>query len=89
MHAYPCLSQPSYLFPWLLSVSMLGVLGSTGACGLISAVEIPLIIKIDIDTSLRAIGTRAHAMHSLAFFSSYSIIVSTVGWVLCLHVSQS
>lgn len=30
-------------------------------------------------TSLRAIGKRAHAMHSLTYFSSYSILVSVLG----------
>ncbi|KIJ53393.1 hypothetical protein M422DRAFT_25758 [Sphaerobolus stellatus SS14] len=35
--------------------------------------------------TLRAIGTRAHAMHSLTFFSSYSVIVSTIG-MLALRI---
>ncbi|KAF8531777.1 hypothetical protein JB92DRAFT_2848873 [Gautieria morchelliformis] len=32
--------------------------------------------------SLRAIGTRAHAMHSMTFFSAYSVIVSTAGMLI-------
>lgn len=29
--------------------------------------------------AIRAIGTRAHAMHSMAYFSLWSVIVSTIG----------
>ena len=47
-----------------------------------------VLIRFRLDTSIRAIGTRAHAMHSLAFFSFYSIIVSTVGWVHCLFTPE-
>jgi len=33
-------------------------------------------------TSLRAIGKRAHTLHSLTYFSSYSILVSILGMVI-------
>ena len=39
-----------------------------------------------LDISLRAIGTRAHTMHSLTFFSSYSVIVSALGWTQCFPI---
>ncbi|KAJ3964649.1 hypothetical protein EV361DRAFT_941717 [Lentinula raphanica] len=45
-----------------VGVSLLGVLGSTGAY-----------------TSIRAIGKRAHALHSMVAFSGYSVIVSAIG----------
>ncbi|GJJ14181.1 hypothetical protein Clacol_008442 [Clathrus columnatus] len=53
----------------IFRVSMIGVIGATG-------------IMNDIDVSLRAIGERAHVMHSLTFFSSYSVIVSAIGMAL-------
>jgi len=43
-----------------VGVSLLGVMGATGAY-----------------TSMRAIGKKAHTLHSLNFFSMYSVIVST------------
>ncbi|TDL20467.1 hypothetical protein BD410DRAFT_899584 [Rickenella mellea] len=48
-----------------VGVSLLGVLGATGAV-----------------TTLRAIGTRAHTLHSLTYFSSYSILVSVLGMLV-------
>ncbi|KAJ4468744.1 integral membrane protein DUF6 [Lentinula aciculospora] len=45
-----------------VGISLLGVLGSTGAY-----------------TSIRAIGKRAHALHSMVAFSGYSVIVSAIG----------
>ncbi|KIK70105.1 hypothetical protein GYMLUDRAFT_236534 [Collybiopsis luxurians FD-317 M1] len=44
-----------------VGVSLLGVLGSTGAY-----------------TTIRAIGKRAHALHSMVAFSGYSVIVSAI-----------
>ncbi|KAK7460645.1 hypothetical protein VKT23_009362 [Stygiomarasmius scandens] len=48
-----------------VGVSLLGVLGSTGAY-----------------TAIRAIGKRAHALHSMASFSLQSVIASTLGMVV-------
>ncbi|KAG8774502.1 hypothetical protein FS842_004519 [Serendipita sp. 407] len=48
-----------------VGVSLLGVLGGTGAF-----------------ISIRAIGKRAHALHSVSFFSLYSCIVSVMGMIL-------
>ncbi|KAF5338804.1 hypothetical protein D9758_012094 [Tetrapyrgos nigripes] len=47
-----------------VGVSLLGVLGATGAY-----------------TTLRAIGKRAHPLHSMAAFSLQSIVVSTLGMI--------
>ena len=35
----------------------------------------------DIDTTIRAIGTRAHVLHSLTAFSSLCVVTSTIGCV--------
>jgi hypothetical protein len=36
------------------------------------------------DTTIRAIGRRAHPLHSLAFFSSQSVVVASIG---CVHLT--
>ncbi|THU85016.1 drug/metabolite transporter superfamily [Dendrothele bispora CBS 962.96] len=48
-----------------VGVSLVGVLGSTGAY-----------------TAIRAIGKRAHALHSMASFSLQSVIVSVIGMII-------
>ncbi|KAI0030026.1 drug/metabolite transporter superfamily, partial [Vararia minispora EC-137] len=48
-----------------VGVSLIGVLGATGAY-----------------TTIRAIGKRAHPLHSLAFFSSQSVVVATIGMLV-------
>ncbi|EJD38138.1 DUF6-domain-containing protein [Auricularia subglabra TFB-10046 SS5] len=48
-----------------VGVSLLGVLGATGAY-----------------TTLRTIGKRAHALHSMNFFAFYSTMVSTLGMII-------
>src|SRR6266702_1980625 len=35
------------------------------------------------DTLIRAIGKRAHAIHCVTFFSSQSVLVSTIGYSPC------
>ncbi|KAF9071884.1 hypothetical protein BDP27DRAFT_462995 [Rhodocollybia butyracea] len=47
-----------------VGVSLLGVMGATGAY-----------------TTIRAIGTRAHALHSMAAYSSISVVVSAIGLI--------
>ncbi|KAJ3891143.1 integral membrane protein DUF6 [Lentinula edodes] len=59
-HASPSATPTQRLIA--VGVSLLGVLGSTGAY-----------------TSIRAIGKRAHALHSMVAFSGYSVIVSAIG----------
>ncbi|KAJ3900610.1 integral membrane protein DUF6 [Lentinula edodes] len=65
LHATQTIASPSATPTQRLiavGVSLLGVLGSTGAY-----------------TSIRAIGKRAHALHSMVAFSGYSVIVSAIG----------
>lgn len=75
----------SIQFSWpTYRVALIGVLGATGACE-------PSFIQSNffrpmwfiIDTSLRAIGKRAHPLHSLVMFSFYSVVVASIGWGLC------
>ncbi|KAF9478764.1 DUF6-domain-containing protein [Pholiota conissans] len=49
-----------------VGVALVGVLGATGAC----------------DTSIRAIGKRAHPLHSLTFFSTLCVVVSVTGMIV-------
>ena len=41
------------------------------------------------DTTLRAIGKRAHTLHSLVFFSSSCVLGSTVGYASGLDTLTS
>lgn len=65
-----------------LSVSLIGVLGATLACGFSGAnVEEIYLIDLYTDISIRAIGNRAHALHIMVYFSMQSVVVSTIGYV--------
>ena len=63
------------------SVALIGVLGATGACTCspFDARISPFIAShYFADTTIRAIGKRAHPLHNLVSFSSQCVIVSTV-----------
>ncbi|KAG6828957.1 hypothetical protein H0H92_006184 [Tricholoma furcatifolium] len=61
--------------------AMLGVLGATGACKHLSAMRLrPLIFGLD--TSIAAMGKRAHPMHAMLAFSSQSTIVAGIGMAI-------
>jgi hypothetical protein len=47
----------------------------------LSATWIYALSSFLVDTILRAIGKRAHSLHSLAYFSLQSVIFSTIGYV--------
>jgi len=46
--------------------------------------EKSLNITFALDTSTRAIGKRAHPLHSLVYYSIASVLFSTVGYVVVL-----
>jgi len=58
-----------------------GVLGATGTFKCAAFYRLLCIYPFTpTDTLLRAIGKRAHTLHSLAFFSSICVVLSTVGY---------
>jgi hypothetical protein len=62
---------------------MIGVLGSTGAC-VHCDLSLPMVLTASIiltDTSIRAIGKRAHPMHMMTFYSLLSTIMAPLGFV--------
>lgn len=68
--------------PVFYSMSLIGVLGATGACKYSRSysflhVYIREMLMLRIDTTLRAIGTRSHPMHSLVSFCIQCVIAST------------
>jgi hypothetical protein len=59
---------------------MVNVFGSTGAC-MRCDLTFLMVLTATIDTSIRAIGKRAHAMHMMTFFSLLSTIMAPLGFV--------
>ena len=48
---------------------------------LVHVIVVHTFISASSVTFIRAIGNRAHAIHSVAFFSSQSVLVSTIGYL--------
>ena len=70
---------------FLCSIGLLGVLGATGTCECsFRRLSLPFT-SIPIDTLIRAIGKRAHALHSLVFFSVSCVLGSTAGYASSLE----
>ncbi|KAH9961745.1 hypothetical protein BC827DRAFT_1131223 [Russula dissimulans] len=66
-----------------VAASLLGVLGMTGAFKFAPFHPLLCIYRFtSTDTLLRAIGKQAHTLHSLTFFSSTSVVLSTIGMVV-------
>jgi len=57
------------------------VVGATGTCMSSTCMRTSPFVLLLPDTLLRAIGNRAHAFHTLSFFASQSVLVSTLGCV--------
>lgn len=66
----------------LYSIALLGVLGATGACKQPRLSSyLTRVNLIDPDTTLRAIGKRAHPLHAMTSFSAQCVVVSIIGYV--------
>ena len=66
----------------LVDISLIGVLGATLACKhpsykFVSSGLVHLTISI-ADTSIRAIGERAHPMHAMVSFSTICVLMASV-----------
>jgi hypothetical protein len=61
-------------------MGLVGVLGATTACECASLDYLPRVSLTPTDTLLRAIGKRAHTLHSLVFYSSSCVMGSTAGY---------
>lgn len=75
----------SSIYPpfFLVRVSLFSVIGSTGACSSV----VPPNLKNRPNssytvTTLRAIGKRAHPLHSMSYFSAVCVLNSTLGYVV-------
>lgn len=63
-------------------MGLIGVMGATTACECASLDYLACFYFFTpTDTLLRAIGKRAHTLHSLVFYSSSCVVGSTAGYV--------
>ena len=76
-HLFP---NPSVQFLWFYSLGLLGVLGATSACRCPFLCPLPHLFFTSTDTLIRAIGKRAHPLHSMVFFSLTCVLGSTTGY---------
>ncbi|CAA7267826.1 unnamed protein product [Cyclocybe aegerita] len=83
-HDSPQTSDPSAVTPaqrmLAVGIALCGVLGSTLAC-------VPLLIfrtqfLFFSDTTIRAVGRRAHPMHAMIYFAMTSVIVTTTSMII-------